>query len=357
MRVKEIKGKRRKRLYVALAAIALGLLLAMALPLTGYVLHSAGLVQVAQAQDADDEDEAVNQRAEYWRAVRGGVEGYSAVSGQETGVLIQSGGQDWRELRNDTVKLYGGWLIILSLVAITAFHLIKGKDKLEARTGRTITRWSALERFLHWFVAVSFIVLAITGLSLMFGRAVLIPLMGKEGFAAWAQLAKPVHDYLSLPFAVGLFLSLLMLMPRMFFRGHDFEWLKNLGGHFGGKHTPSGFFNGGEKVFFWLLFFGGIALTVSGFYALFPNLGTERDSMQFWNIVHSATGLLLIAVALGHIYLGTIGTEGLLESMVGGEIDETFARQHHGLWYDEVKGGAPAPESAPAPDATTAAPT
>ena len=107
MRVKEIKGKRRNRLYVALAAIALGLLLAMALPLTGYVLHSAGLVQVAQAQDADDKDEAVNPRAEYWRAVRGGVEGYSAVSGQETGVLIQDGGQNWRETRNGPVFFYG----------------------------------------------------------------------------------------------------------------------------------------------------------------------------------------------------------------------------------------------------------
>jgi formate dehydrogenase subunit gamma len=356
MRVQQDTGKPRNRLYIGLAAVAVALLLAMTLPLTGYVLHSAGLVQVAQAQEEEDE-ELVNQRAEYWRAVRGGVEGYSAVSGQETGVLIQSGGQDWRELRNDTVTLYGGWLIILSLVAIAAFHAIKGKDKLEARTGQTITRWSAFERFLHWFMAISFIVLAITGLSLIFGRALLIPLMGKEGFAAWAQLAKPVHDYLSLPFAAGLFLMLLMMMPRMFFNSRDFEWLGNLGGHFGGKHTESGFFNGGEKVFYWLLFFGGIALTVSGFYALFPNLGTERDSMQFWNIVHSASGVLLIAVALGHIYLGSIGTEGVLEGIVGGEVDESFARQHHKVWYDEVKGGAPAAEAAPTPDVTTAAPT
>jgi len=356
MRVKEIKGKRRKRLYIALAAITTGLLLAMALPLTGYVLHSAGLVQVAQAQE-DEDEELVNQRAEYWRAVRGGVEGYSAVSGQETGVLIQSGGQDWRATRNGPVMSFGGWLIIASLIAITAFHLIRGKDKLEPRTGKTITRWSALARVLHWFMAISFIVLAITGLSLMFGRALLIPLMGKEGFAVWAQLAKPVHDYLSLPFAAALFVLLLKMMPKALLRNRDFKWLTNLGGHFGGGHTASGFFNGGEKIFYWLLFFGGIALTVSGVFALFPNLGTDREAMQFWNIVHSATGLLLIGVALGHIYLGTIGTEGVLEGIVGGEVDETFARQHHKLWYDEVKGGAPAPEAAPVPDATSAAPT
>lgn len=356
MSVHKTKGKSRSRRFKILAGVALTLLVSVALPLTGYLAYETGLVQVAQAQDSDD-DEVVNQRAEYWRAVRGGVEGYSAVSGQETGVLIQSGGQDWRATRNGPVMSFGSWLIIFVIIAIAAFHIIRGKDKLEPRTGRTITRWSALARGLHWFMAISFIILAITGLSLIFGRAILIPLMGKEGFAAWAQLAKPVHDYLSLPFAVALFLLLLKMMPKAFLRSRDFKWLTNLGGHFGGKHHASGFFNGGEKIFYWLLFIGGIALTVSGVYALFPNLGTERDSMQFWNIVHSVSGLLLIAVALGHIYLGSIGTEGVLEGIVGGEVDETFARQHHKLWYDEVTGGAPAAESEPVAETPTTAPT
>jgi len=356
MRVKENKGKRRNRLYVALAAIALGLLLAMALPLTGYVLHSAGLVQVAQAQEEEDE-ELVNQRAEYWRAVRGGVEGYSAVSGPEAGVLIQGGGQAWRETRNGPVSFYGASFIIAVLVAIAVKHLVRGRDTLDVRTGRTIARWPAFERALHWYVAILFIILAITGLSLMFGRAMLIPLMGKEGFAVWAQLAKPVHDYLSLPFAAGLILTLLIYMRKMFLQSHDFAWLKSVGGLIGDRHPPSGFFNAGEKIFFWILFFGGIALTVSGFFMLFPNLGTERDAMRLWNIVHSSTGMLLIAVSLGHIYLGSFGVEGALEGMVTGSVDEGFAQEHHKLWYDEVKGGAPAPESAPAPDATSAAPT
>ncbi len=355
MRVKEIKGKRRNRLYVALAAIALGLLLAMALPLTGYVLHSAGLVQVAQAQDA--EDEAVNPRAEYWRAVRGGVEGYSAVSGQETGVLIQSGGQNWREIRNGPVSFFGASLIIAVLLAITAKHIVRGRDKLDSRTGRTIARWPAFERALHWYVAVLFIILAITGLSLMFGRAMLIPLLGKEGFAVWAQFTKPVHDYVALPFAAGLILTLLIYMRKMFLQSHDFVWLKTVGGLIGERHPPSGFFNAGEKIFFWLLFFCGIAIVVSGFFLLFPNLGWERDAMQLSHIVHSTSGAFLIAISLGHIYLGSFGVEGALEGMVTGSVDEGFAKEHHILWYEEVKGIARTEEGSPAPDATTVTPT
>jgi formate dehydrogenase subunit gamma len=356
MREQETTSKPRGRRRAILVTLIVSLMVAMALPLTGYVAYEFGLMQTAQAQDKS-EDEAVNPRAEYWRAVRGGVEGYSAVSGQETGVLIQNGGQNWRAVRNGPISFYGGSFIIAVLIALLAKHIIKGKDKLETRTGRTVTRWSAFERVMHWYVAISFIILAITGLSLIFGRALLIPLMGKEGFAAWAQLAKPIHDYLSLPFAAGLFLLLLMWIGKNGLKGYDFEWLKSAGGAIGDGHPPAGFFNAGEKVFYWLVFLGGIGLTVSGFFLLFPNLETVRESMQFWHIIHAATGLFLIAVALGHMYLGSIGTEGVLEGMVSGEVDEGFAKQHHSLWYEEVKGAAKPAEGEAAAGASSAATT
>jgi len=355
MREQNITSKPRGRQRAILVTVAVSLMVAMALPLTGYLAHEAGLMPTAHAQESDEE--AVNPRAEYWRAVRGGVEGYSAVTGQEAGVLIQNGGQNWRAVRNGPISFYGGSFIIIVLLALAAKHIVKGRDKLESRTGRTVTRWSAFERIMHWYVAISFIILAITGLSLIFGRALLIPLMGKEGFAAWAQLAKPIHDYLSLPFAAGLVVLLLMWLGKNVPKAYDFDWLKSLGGAIGDGHPPAGFFNAGEKIFYWLVFFGGVALTVSGFFLLFPNLETVRESMQFWHIVHSASGLFLIAVSLGHMYLGSIGTEGVLEGMVGGDVDEGFAKQHHSVWYEEVKGGSAPAKSEAAPGASSAATT
>jgi formate dehydrogenase subunit gamma len=242
-------------------------MISAALPLTGYLAHEMGLIQTAQAQEESDE-EAVNPRAEYWRAVRGGSEGYSAVSGPEAGVLIQNGGQNWRAIRNGPISFYGGSLIIVVLLALLAKHIVRGRDKLESRTGRTITRWSAFERIMHWYVAISFIVLAITGLSLIFGRTLLIPILGKEGFAAWAALAKPVHDYLALPFAAGLTLLMLMWIGKNFPKSYDLKWLMSLGGAIGDGHPPAGFFNAGEKVFFWLIFSGGVVMTLSGLSAV-----------------------------------------------------------------------------------------
>jgi formate dehydrogenase subunit gamma len=348
-------SKQRGRRKAIIVTVVVSLMVSMALPLTVYLAYETGLMQTAQAQESDEE--AVNPRAEYWRAVRGGVEGYSAVTGQETGVLIQNGGQNWRAVRNGPVSFYGGSLIIAVLLVLAAKHIVKGKDKLETRTGRTITRWSTFERVMHWYVAISFIVLGITGLSLIFGKTVLIPLMGKEGFAAWAALAKPIHDYLALPFAAGLVLLFLMWIGKNVPKGYDITWLKSLGGAIGKGHPPAGFFNAGEKVFFWLLFFGGVVMTTSGVFLLFPNLETVRESMQFWHIVHASSGLFLIAVALGHMYLGSIGTEGVLEGMVSGDVDEGFAKQHHSLWYEEVKGSAKPAEGESAAGASSAATT
>jgi len=356
MREQTKTRKPRNRFRIVIVAVALSLLAAMVLPLTGYLAYEAGLVQVAAAQDEDKKDEdAVNPRAEYWRAVREGVEGYSAVTGPEAGVLIQARGEDWREARNKTILVLGGWFLVLIVAAIAANHVITGGEKLAGgRTGRMMPRWSLFDRSLHWFVGISFVVLAITGLSLSFGRTVLIPLLGKEGFAAWAQLAKPIHDYLALPFAAGFIFMLLMLIPKNILKGYDFAWLASLGGRLGKGHPSAGFINAGEKIMFWLMFFGGAALVVSGFYLLFPNLGFTRSDMQLANLTHVIIGLFLIGIALGHIYLGTIGTEGAWEGMYSGEVDEAFAKQHHDLWYEEVKGGGASRESAPAGDTSTA---
>jgi formate dehydrogenase subunit gamma len=356
MRAHKTAVKVRRRHRAAILTVVGSLLLAAALPLTGYVAYEAGLMQTAVAQENDEksDEEAVNPRSEYWREVRAGTPGVSTVPGAESGVLIQPG-ENWRNLRNGPIMFYGGSLIIAVLIALLAKHIIIGKDKLESRTGRMVPRWSVFERILHWYVAISFIVLAITGMSLIFGRSVLIPLMGKEGFAAWAQLAKPIHDYLSLPFAAGLVIMLLMWFGRNIPRAYDLKWLASLNGLIGDGHPPAGFANAGEKIFFWLLFFAGIAITVSGVFLLFPNLGTVRETMQFWHLVHAASGLLLIAVALGHMYLGTIGTEGVFEGMVHGDVDEGFAKQHHNIWYEEVKGSVKAPESVDAAGSTTTA--
>ena len=288
-------------------------------------VHDQEIVDLIQAGGLD------------WNKVRHGIEGTTVVRGQEANELIQAGGQIWRNVRNNLFSTYGSWWLVLMLFALASFHIVVGKSRLEQRTGITVPRWTMFERSLHWTVAILFIILALTGMCLLWGRWVLIPLLGKDAFAAYAIVAKFLHDYLALFFLVSLTVMLIIWLHQALFIKADWEWFKKLGGYFGGVHAPAGKVNAGEKIWYWSLFVAGIALCASGLYLLFPNLGWERETMQLAHIVHAVCSIYLIGFSLLHIYLGTIGSEGAFEGMISGEVDEGWARQHHDIWYDEMR--------------------
>lgn len=316
----------------------LGLLLtALLAPLPG------GGLQAAAA------DTAANPQAEFWRQVRQGDSGYTAVSGPETAVLIHNGGQNWRALRNGPVTVWGAWILAGMALLTGGYYLVKGRVRIEhGRSGLTVPRWDRFDRVVHWWITVLFLILAVTGLSLLFGRTVLIPLLGKDAFAAYAGFAKDVHNYLGPFFAVGLVLAILKWLRINLFNRADMTWLAKGGGMIGAAHVPAGQLNAGEKILFWLVTLLGLAVTVSGLVLNFPNFGQTRDTMQLYHLIHVATALPLIALMLGHIYMATLGTEGALEGMIHGRVDARWAQQHHDLWYRELlaKGVKPEPVAA-----------
>lgn len=287
---------------------------------------------------ADVSGQGVNQRSEYWRAVREGREGYSAVPGPERGELIENGGQNWRRARNGWVAVYGPWLMGAMLAAIVAFYLYRGRIRIEQPpSGERVRRWSAAERALHWYTATLFVVLAVTGLSLLLGRAVLMPVLGKEAFAAFAAAAMRVHNIAGPFFALGIASIVAAWVRDNVPRRVDLEWFRKAGGMSRRvAHASAGRMNGGEKVWFWFIATAGLAVVASGFVLDFPNFGQERETMQLAHMVHAVLAIVWIAIAFGHIYIGTLGTEGALEGMVKGDVSAEWARQHHDLWYVQV---------------------
>jgi formate dehydrogenase subunit gamma len=321
-------AKWRRYLFAMIIAAAT----VMALPLTGYLATGVSMAQDSAGQS--------NPRADVWREVRDGVAGTSAVTGQETNILIANGGQNWRQLRNDVIATIGAWAIVGIILALALYHVLTGGNKLEKPlSGELVERWSVVDRVLHWYTAILFIILAITGLSILWGRNVLIPMMGPEGFAAWANIAKPIHDYLAVFFLVGMVVMLLKWMKHNFFKSYDLQWIVQGGGYLpNGKHPKAGFCNAGEKLLYWTLFFIGGAMIVSGVFLLFPNFGFTRETMQLANLVHGFTSLFVIGFICLHIYLATIGSPGALRGMTTGKVDATWAAQHHSVWYEEVTG-------------------
>ena len=287
--------------------------------------------------------------APVWREVRENdllIQPPARFLGQDTRVTA---GEAWRQFRNGPVTFYGGWLVVLVALAILAFYFTKGPVKVhEPPTGRLIRRFSTLEQVVHWSVAISFCILGLTGLLMLFGKHVLLPVIGYTLFAWLTALGKNLHNFVAPFFIVSVSVMVLIFVRDNLPRLYDLRWFARAWAVMTrGEHAPTGRFNAGEKGWFW---FGVVGLSVvvswSGLVLLFPNFEQTRAVMQDAWVVHATAALLYIAISLGHIYLGTIGLEGSYRAMRSGYVDEAWAKEHHEYWYEEVKSNRRAPSGA-----------
>ncbi len=282
-------------------------------------------------------ESSVNQRANFWESVRQGVSGYTSVTTRGHQVLIQNGGQNWRQVRNDLLASLSPWLLGGVLFLIGMFFLTVGKDKLEEPpSGDRVQRYSLAERVLHWVTAALFIIMVVTGLSMLFGRRVLIPVMGPAGFAAYADYAKLIHNYSGPLFFAGILLEIIAWGKDNIPKKMDLVWFKNLGGMVGSGPRPHAErINGGAKAWFWVMATIGGGACLAGLVMDFPNIWESRATMQVAHVIHVSLAMLLLAASFGHIYIGSIGAEGTFEGMWKGDVSAEWAKQHQDLWYEE----------------------
>jgi formate dehydrogenase subunit gamma len=278
------------------------------------------------------------------------IQGRTTLPDARSGVLEQPAGRDWRQFHQVTLRWVAAIAILGMLAVLILFYLIRGMVRIEAgRSGRTLVRFNAFERFVHWMTATCFIVLALSGLNITFGRELLTPLFGPEIFATWSQWAKYAHNYLSFPFTLGVVLMFLMWIAWNIPSGTDVRWIKEGGGIVGNNHPPARRFNAGQKAIYWVVVLGGAAAAVTGYLLMFPFYATDVSGMQLAQMVHGVVGVVFIAIMLAHIYIGTIGMQGAFEAMGTGEVDVNWAQQHHSLWLEKeaqkgrVRGGGVAP--------------
>jgi formate dehydrogenase subunit gamma len=266
------------------------------------------------------------------------VQGRGTLPDSRSYVLEQPAGRDWRQFHEVTLRWVGAIAILGTLAVLVLFFLVRGRVRLEAgRSGQTLVRFNSFERFVHWMTATCFILLALTGLNITFGRGLLMPYLGPESFAAWSQYAKYVHNYVSFPFTIGVVLMFLMWIAWNLPSGGDLTWIKAGGGIVGNGHPPAKRFNPGQKLIYWVVVLGGGAVAITGYLLMFPFYATEIAGMQLAQIVHGVVSVLFVAIMLAHIYIGTLGMEGAFEAMGRGDVDVNWAQQHHSLWLEREK--------------------
>jgi formate dehydrogenase subunit gamma len=268
----------------------------------------------------------------------GKIQGRGTIPDTRSYIIEHPAGRDWRYFNEVTLRWIGGIAVLGMLALLIVFYLTRGMVRIESgRSGRTIVRFNAFERFVHWTTATCFIILALTGLNITFGKELLLPWMGPDAFATWSQWAKYAHNYLSFPFTLGVFVIFLMWIAWNIPNRVDVEWLKEGGGIVGHRHPPAYRFNAGQKMIYWIVVLGGGAIAASGYLLMFPFYLTDISGMQIVQVIHSVVAVLFVAVMLGHIYIGTIGMEGAFEGMWDGTVDVNWAREHHDLWIEDER--------------------
>jgi formate dehydrogenase subunit gamma len=302
--------------------------------------QSASIFDIAKEQVERQQSQPLNN-APVWREVNSGKAHTTNIKGPEAGVLIQREGEAWRQLR-PSIYSTGGVLFAVVLALLAAFYLVKGPIRTSVPfTGKTIERFTPVDRITHWTMAISFVVLGLTGLIMTFGKFVLLPVVGYTLFGWLASVAKNTHNFIAPVFLVSIPIAILVYIRDNLPNAQDIKWAMSLGGLLNrGEPMPAGRFSGSQKLYFYgLVCFLSIISILSGLVMLFPNFEFTRAQMQLANTVHLITAMLSIAMALPHIYLGTVGNVGAYEGMRQGRVDETWAREHHPLWYDDVVAG------------------
>jgi formate dehydrogenase subunit gamma len=255
----------------------------------------------------------------------------------------------------DRLPAYGLWTLAGTIVVIALFALLRGRVGIEGGWGGwTIRRFSGLERLGHWLLALSFLVLALTGLNSLYGERVLLPLVGAEAVAAVRVWGGLLHSHAALPFMFALALTFILWIRHSLPHWRDAMWLAMGGGLLvPGWHPAAWKFNAGQKIFYWALMLGGLSLSLTGLALLFP-FNTAPLSKMFavlngWGLElpanltpvqeaayalawHIASALVLTCLVVVHVFLRTFGLQGAFSAMASGEVDVNWARQHHRLW-------------------------
>ncbi len=306
-----------------------------------------------------------NKKSDGWRAIRHGIEGRVSIPDKKAGILIQSDGEYWRSIRNGPVTYFGMMSIIGTFCLLLIFYFWRGRIKINGKKGQNeILRFKFLERFAHWLTATSFIILAVTGLNILYGKYYLLPILGADLFSKITYIGKLSHNFIGFSFIFGIFMMFFMWIHQNIPNKKDIIWLKEGGGLFSkSKHPPAEKFNAGQKIVFWVVILGGASVSFSGIillipfelkpfsstFSLFNQLGLSFfpselsliQEMQLAQVWHTVVAIFMIVAIIAHIYIGSLGMEGAFQAMGSGKVDLKWAEEHHKYWVDRIKKDRP----------------
>ncbi len=268
------------------------------------------------------------------------IEGISSLPYPNADLFERPVARDWRLGLADIATHFGALAILGFSLLLALVLAIRGRVPIaEGRDGRTVRRFTLIERANHWMTSLSFLMLAFTGIVIAYGRTLILP-FGEYNLGAAGWIATWGHMIFGPSFALGIVTMAAFWLWRNLPSRLDLPWLARAGGFFNDDpdNPPARKFNAGQKLIFWSAFLGGGAMVVSGVILMFPFMILGLEGTAWTMLVHALLGVGLIAIFIGHIYIGTVGMQGAFWAMWGGDVDRNWAKEHHDLWLAEIEG-------------------
>lgn len=206
---------------------------------------------------------------------------------------------------------------------------VERTERGEHREAGEIVRYSLFDRILHWFVALTFVYLMLSGLALGYPRMTwLYDVLGGGQSVRW------LHPVVGVAFTVGVVVMLVAWVRDMTFGSVDRQWAKRLRTYTSQGHTDLdvGRYNAGQKGYFWYALVTGILLLLTGIPLWFPDslaLGLLRVS----RVLHHVLFLLTVAGFIVHVYMSTAMFPGTLSALTSGTVTRRWAAWHHPAWF------------------------
>lgn len=230
--------------------------------------------------------------------------------------LIGTVSGNWQEYGQLFTTLQGQWfwkvfLAIITVVPLVFFlhYVIVGAKHFDHDSDK-ILFFPLLARVVHFVAAVSFSLLVLTGLLIVFGSYL--------GGGAPIRFARTVHLLSAIVFVLPGIIMFVMWLKDMLPQLHDLAWMIILGGYLSKekKPVPAGKFNAGQKMYFWFATFGGFVMAYTGY--VIWGMGADLDTVRLYTIIHNVLGMGIVAFYLTHVYMSVFAIAGSLESMKTG---------------------------------------
>ncbi|MBU0983959.1 MAG: formate dehydrogenase subunit gamma, partial [candidate division Zixibacteria bacterium] len=219
--------------------------------------------------------------------------------------------------------------IIFALFMITLhYHSYGPKHIPFVPDSGEVPRFSLVERAVHLFRLISFILLSITGLILAFNWSEWQDLL----FRTPEQMLD-IHIWSGVVFIITTLAGIGLWFRDALFAKYDRIWVRRFGGYLGAKgEIPAGRFNAGQKMFYWYTTIFGLIMAASGVVLIFK-LTFPLSVICVTSTIHNLAGFVMIAGVLSHAYLGTVANPGTWRVLVDGFVTRMWAEHHHPNWY------------------------